>query len=101
MAQKKQLSHLFSEALSRAISEIQRDLQKAQKMTNSRARILSYDDLRKLKGISYTRQWILKLGKEGKFPRPVQLGAARVGFIEAEIDRWIAGLIEQRDHDAA
>ncbi len=26
---------------------------------------------------------------EGSFPRPVQLGARAVGWIEAEVDEWI------------
>ena len=31
---------------------------------------------------------------EGKFPRPVSLGARAVGWIEAEVEEWIAGQIE-------
>jgi len=31
---------------------------------------------------------------EGRFPRPVSLGARAVGWIEAEVEEWIAGQIE-------
>ena len=30
---------------------------------------------------------------EGSFPRPVQLGARAVGWIESEVDEWIRGQI--------
>ena len=31
---------------------------------------------------------------EGKFPRPVSLGARAVGWIETEVEEWIARQIE-------
>src|SRR4051812_36369839 len=62
--------------------------------------ILSYGDL-KTKGIRFSRQWIAKLVAAGKFPRPIQMGAATVGFIEAEVDEWIADRIRERDQAGA
>jgi prophage regulatory protein len=32
---------------------------------------------------------------EGKFPKPVSLGARAVGWLDAEIEEWLAGRIEQ------
>jgi prophage regulatory protein len=32
---------------------------------------------------------------EGKFPKPVSLGARAVGWIDAEVEAWLAGQIEQ------
>lgn len=32
---------------------------------------------------------------EGKFPSPVSLGARAVGWIDAEVEAWLAGQIEQ------
>lgn len=32
---------------------------------------------------------------EGSFPRPVSLGARAVGWVDAEVDAWLAGKIEQ------
>jgi predicted DNA-binding transcriptional regulator AlpA len=63
-------------------------------------RILSYDEL-KTRGIRFSRVWIAHLIKEKKFPRPVNLGSAHVGFVETEIDAWLAGLIKARDEQAA
>ena len=62
-----------------------------------RKRVLSYDDLKKEKGIRFSRQWILALIKQGKFPRSVKIGEASIGLIETEIDDWIESLIQERD----
>ena len=35
---------------------------------------------------------------EGNFPRPVQLGGRAVGWIDAEIDEWLAQQIENRSN---
>lgn len=51
-------------------------------------RILSYADLR-LKGIRFSRVWIMRLVADGKFPKPLYLGEATPGFLEVEIDKWI------------
>ncbi len=32
---------------------------------------------------------------EGKFPRQVSLGARAVGWVDAEVEAWLAGQIEQ------
>jgi hypothetical protein len=37
------------------------------------------------------------LERAGKFPKRVPIGAARYGYIEAEIDAYIAALIAARD----
>jgi predicted DNA-binding transcriptional regulator AlpA len=58
--------------------------------------VLSYTDLQ-AKGIRFSRQWITKLIAAGKFPKPIHLGAATVGFLESEIDEWITARIRERD----
>ena len=40
---------------------------------------------------------ISRLEKAGKFPKRIQLGPDAVGWIEAEVDEWIAGRISLRD----
>jgi len=35
--------------------------------------------------------------RDGLFPRPVSLGGASVGWIEAEVSRWIEARIAERD----
>ena len=34
---------------------------------------------------------------EGKFPRPVRIGPRAVGWVESEIDEYVAALIAERD----
>jgi prophage regulatory protein len=58
--------------------------------------VLSYPDLQ-AKGIRFSRQWITKLIAAGKFPKPIRLGEATVGFLEIEVDEWIASRIRERD----
>jgi len=31
---------------------------------------------------------------EGKFPKPISLGARAVGWVDVEVDAWLAGQIE-------
>lgn len=38
---------------------------------------------------------------DGRFPRPVQLTARRVGWVESEIEDWIAVRIAARDEVTA
>jgi len=59
-------------------------------------RFISFDEL-KGRGISFSRSWICRLIKQGKFPRPVKLGYLRVGWVEAEVDQWMRDRIKQRD----
>jgi prophage regulatory protein len=37
--------------------------------------------------------------QEGTFPRPINLGARAVGWLENEIEAWLASRIENRDND--
>jgi prophage regulatory protein len=59
-------------------------------------RVLSYADL-KTRGIRFSRQWIVKLIASGRFPKPIKLGQASVGFLEHEINGWIDDRISERD----
>ena len=34
---------------------------------------------------------------EGKFPKPISLGARAVGWLESEIEDWLAARIKRRD----
>jgi prophage regulatory protein len=60
-------------------------------------RLLSYDDLRTMKGIKFSRQWIRELIKLGKFPKPINSGAATTDFLESEVDEYLEALIAARD----
>jgi prophage regulatory protein len=63
-------------------------------------KILSYHDLKSLKGISYSKTQLWRLEKGGKFPRRVPLSGnpnGRHGWVDSEIDAWIQARIAERD----
>jgi prophage regulatory protein len=60
-------------------------------------RLLSYSDLKPLKGIAYSKVQIWRLEKLGKFPKRVRLGPGRHAWAESEVDEWITERIGARD----
>ncbi len=60
-------------------------------------RVLSKAELREKKGIPYSRVHLDRLVKAGRFPAPIKLGANRIGFIEDEIDEFLARRVAERD----
>ena len=58
-------------------------------------RILSKHQLKEL--VLYSPQHIARLEKAGQFPKRVQLGQNRVGWVEAEVLEWLRERIEARD----
>ena len=63
-------------------------------------RLIPYEDL-KAKCIPYSKPHLWRLEKAGKFPKRVPVGAARYGYVEAEIDSYVAELIAARDVGSA
>lgn len=59
-----------------------------------RPRILAIADVMEITGLSHRS--IYTAVEHGKFPRQIQLTARRVGWIESEIDAWIAEKMEAR-----
>jgi predicted DNA-binding transcriptional regulator AlpA len=55
-------------------------------------RLLSFTDLRLLKGIRYGRDHLRTKWKAGEFPEPVRLSPKRIAWREADIDKWIGDL---------
>lgn len=62
----------------------------------SEVRLINYRTLREKKGIVYTRQHLLKLMKEDRFPLPRLVAgdsddwrSRRIAWLESEIDDWI------------
>jgi prophage regulatory protein len=45
-----------------------------------------------------SRSTIYQRIKEGSFPRPVNLGARAVGWLESEIEEWLDNQIKQSRH---
>jgi prophage regulatory protein len=64
-------------------------------------RILSYDELRAQKGIPYSKVHLWRLERHGKFPKRVQLGQSRHGWLESEIDDWLLERMAARSVKAA
>ena len=50
-----------------------------------------------LSRVPYSSVQIWRKENAGEFPRRVKLGANRVGWIESEIESWIASKIAERD----
>jgi prophage regulatory protein len=62
-------------------------------------KILSYDDLKPQKGISYSKVQIWRLEKQNKFPKRVKLGPGH-GWLDSEVDDWIMARAAERDAGA-
>jgi prophage regulatory protein len=58
-------------------------------------RIISWSTLRTI--VPYTRQHILRLEAAGKFPRRIQVGENRVGWLVTEVEAWIDARVLARD----
>jgi prophage regulatory protein len=64
-------------------------------------RLLSFEDLRD-KGIRWSRNHLRRKIAQGDFPRGVPLSDQTLGWIEQEIDEYLAACIARRDDaDAA
>ncbi len=64
--------------------------------TTSRPTILlTRGDLR-VRGISYSNPHLIDLERRGRFPRRVTLSPAKVAWVEAEVDSWLADHLASR-----
>jgi prophage regulatory protein len=63
---------------------------------DSPQKLIDFKDLKATRGISFSRTHLANLENEGKFPKRVQLGAHRIGWVMAEIDEWLAARIASR-----
>jgi predicted DNA-binding transcriptional regulator AlpA len=59
-------------------------------------KLLTFPELKSVKGIPFTRRHIARLEDNGAFPARVNIGQHRVGWIELEIDQHIAEKIAAR-----
>ena len=58
-------------------------------------RILSKRQLKEL--VLYSPQHVARLEKAGLFPKRVQLGPNRVGWVESEVLKWLEERLTKRD----
>jgi prophage regulatory protein len=63
-------------------------------------RLIPYEAL-KAKCITYSKPHLWRLEKANKFPKRVPIGAGRYGYVEEEIDAYIAQKIAERDARSA
>ena len=67
-------------------------------MTNTNQTKLTILRLKKVKDrTGLSRSTIYLRIQEGTFPRPINLGARAVGWIEHEIEAWLTSCLENRD----
>jgi prophage regulatory protein len=62
-------------------------------------RLITYKELRPLKGIPFSREHLRRLEADGKFPKRVRLaeGGDFYGYVEKEIDEYLAARAAARD----
>jgi prophage regulatory protein len=61
----------------------------------SRLRLISMAET--AQRVLLSRVHVYRLINLGRFPRPIKIGAARIGFVESEVDDFIRARIAQRD----
>ena len=61
--------------------------------------VLRLPDVMRRVGLS--KPSIYRLEKAGRFPKRIKLAASASGYLESEIDAWLAGRIAERDQGAA
>ncbi len=47
--------------------------------------------------VNYSGNHIDRMEADGRFPKRIKLGPNRVGWLESEIDDWIAEKVRERD----
>ena len=58
-------------------------------------RILSKRQLKEM--VLYSPQHVARLEKAGKFPKRIQLGPNRVGWVESEVLDWLQQRLDSRE----
>lgn len=49
--------------------------------------LVTLQQVREITGMS--RTWVYSASKEGRFPKPIRLGAKSIRWLAEDIDRWI------------
>jgi prophage regulatory protein len=47
--------------------------------------------------VGYHPEHVMRLVRQDKFPKPVQLGPKSIAFIEEEVEAWMAERVAERD----
>ena len=73
-----------------------RPIDERKKLSEEKISILRRKQVEKRTGLSRSTSY-LRI-QEGTFPRPIKLGARAVGWLENEIEAWLAARMEIRDN---
>lgn len=65
---------------------------------NKLRKLLRFPELKGTRGIHFSRRHLLRLEDKGTFPKRVQMSENAVGWVEEEIDQYVADRIRARDH---
>jgi prophage regulatory protein len=60
-------------------------------------RLITFSELRPLKGIGYSRDHLRRKTRAGEFPQPIALSERRIGWVEAEVDTWLEERAARRE----
>lgn len=63
---------------------------------SSKKRALCFEDLKREKGIPWTRQHVRRLECRGEFPHHIDLGPGTIAWLENEIDAWLEERARER-----
>ena len=62
----------------------------------TRVRLIAYEDLRRVFGLTWSRGHTHRLEREGSFPRRVDLGRNTKLWVEAEVAEFVNARIQRR-----
>jgi prophage regulatory protein len=62
------------------------------KKTETKTLLITFPELRTLKGIRYSRISLWRLMAKGEFPQSVRVSSSRIAWRESEVDAWLAAL---------
>lgn len=62
-------------------------------------RVIRFPEVKRRVG--YSRMHVDRLEKDGKFPKRIRLGENSVGWLESEVNAWLAAKVEARNFPAA
>lgn len=60
-------------------------------------KLLRFPELKRTRGIDFSRRHLQRLEDKGTFPKRVQMSTNAVGWVEDEVDKYIAGRIAARE----
>jgi len=70
-------------------------------------KLLTFQDLKRAKGVHYSRDHLRLKVKAGDFPRPIVIAEGarpnchRLAWLESEVDEWISRKVAERDTKVA